>query len=288
MVRRSVFPLTLATLALLGARAANADAITLTGNASQDFNPNTNPSVQVLPIDSNPLQTIAETPVMEQNNMITGWAVKDLRLAYNSSTDTMYVGVNSYGISGDADGNGNPGTVSPAVQAQDPGFQDLANFGGSKSITVAFAAANPSNPNQPGAPIAVAGVPATKSEAGSGTDGFNVASYNPNGGGIQSNYGSTLTGHVGSLAFNPSATNPDFEFTINNFSTIPGLNPSQGFWVELYSGSADDGGVGEQTTSWIHVPAFAAETIPEPTTWMAWALAVGGGAVWQRRRKSTR
>jgi hypothetical protein len=284
MVRRSAFPVTLATLALLGVRAAHADPITFTGNVAQDMNPNTNTSVQVLPIDSNPLATIAETPYMVQNNIVTGWAVKDLRLSYNSATDTMYVGVNSYGISGDADGNGNPGTVNPNVLAQAPGFQDLPNLGGTKSITVGFAANNPTDPSQPGTPAFVAGVPADKSQAGTGIDGFTVAKYDGNGGGIQSDYGSTLTGHVGALAFNPSAQNPDFEFTISNFSKIPGFDPSQGFWIQLYSGSADDGGVGEQTTTWVHVPAFAAEAIPEPTTWLAWSLVLGGGAIWRRRR----
>jgi hypothetical protein len=192
--------------------------------------------------------------------------------------------VNSYGISGDADGNGNPGTVDP----NDPNFvhgQDLPNFGGTKSITVAFAANNATNPNLPGTPLVVAGVPADKTTAGSGIDGFTVANYANNGGGIENNYGSTLTGHVGNLAFNPSASNPDFEFTIPNFSTIPGLNTAQGFWIKLYSGSADDGSVGEETSAWIHVPALAAESIPEPATWLAWTL-LGTGAAWRRWRKS--
>ena len=116
MVRRSGFPCTLATLALLGlaVQAAWADPITLTGNAANDFNPNTNSSVQVFPIDSDPLQTIAETPYMLANNRITGWAVKDLRLAMDSS-GTLSVGVNSYGIAGDADGNGNPGAADLAA-----------------------------------------------------------------------------------------------------------------------------------------------------------------------------
>ena len=247
MVRRSVFPWTLATLALLGVRAACADPITLTGFAATDFNPNTNPNVQVLPLDSNPLQTIAQDPYMIANHEITGWAVKDLRLALNSTSGTLYVGVNTYGIAGDADGNGNPGTANP----KDPAFngggaQDLPNFGGTKSIMVAFAAVNPNNPSVPGTTLVVAGVPADKSTAGTGIDGFTVAKYAGTNAGIEDNSGATLTGHVGNLAFNPSTTNPNFEFTIPNFNSIPGLNPTSGFWVKLYSGSADDGAVGEE------------------------------------------
>jgi hypothetical protein len=284
MVRRSVFLGTVATLALLGVRAAWADPITLTGVVSNDFNPNTNSNVDVFPIDSNPLMNIAETPYMIANNRITGWAVKDLRLGFDPGSGTMSVGVNSYGIAGDADGNGNPGTVDP----KDPNFvhgQDLPNFGGNKSITVAFAPNNPNNANLPGSPLVVAGVPADKTTAGSGIDGFTVANYAGNGGGIENNYGSTLSGHVGSLAFNPSASNPNFEFTIPNFATIAGLSVNQGFWVKLYSGSADDGSVGEESSAWIHVPALAAESIPEPATWLAWTL-LGGGAAWRRWRKA--
>jgi hypothetical protein len=283
MVRRSVFPWTVATLALLGVRVASAAPINLTGSVAQDFNPLTNPNVQSFGIDSNPASNIYQTPYMLQNNEVTGWAVKDLRLAYDPTSHTMSVGVNTYGIAGDADGNGNPGTVNPA----DPGFAhglDQANLGGQKSITVAFAANNPGNPTQPGTPLFVAGVPADKSAAGTGIDGFNVASYKGVTAGIQNNYASTLDGHVGTLAFDPSSAHPNFEFTVSNFNTIPGIDPSAGFWVKVYAGSPDDGSVGEENSQWIHVPAFAAETIPEPTTWLAWTLLVGGGAIWKRSK----
>jgi hypothetical protein len=286
MVRRSGFPWTLATLALLGlaGQAAWADPIAFTGNAANDFNPNTNSSVDVLPVDANPLLNIAETPYMLANNRITGWAVKDVRLAMGSS-GTLSVGVNSYGIAGDADGNGNPGAADPNDSNFQHGGQDLPNFGGTKSITLALAGLNASNPSQPGTPILVAGVPGDKSTAGSGLDGFTVASYAGKNAGIEDNYGATLTGHVGNLAFNPSASTPDFEFTIPNFTSIPGLNASSGFWVKLYSGSADDGAVGEENTAWIRVPALAAESIPEPSTWLAWTL-LGAGAAWQARKKT--
>jgi hypothetical protein len=287
MVRRSVFALTLATLALLGARDAWADPIAFTGVAGNDFNPNTNANVQVFTIDGDPANNIFETPYMLANNRITGWAVKDLRLAMDPTSHTLSVGVNTYGIAGDADGNGNPGTVDP----NDPDFvhgQDQPHLGGQKSITVAFAANNPSNPAVPGTALIVAGVPADKTTAGTGTvDGFNVAAYAGNNAGIQNNYGAPLTGHIGDLAFDPSSQHPSFEFTIPNFSSIPGLNPAEGFWVKLYAGSPDDGSVGEEKSQWIHVPAFAPETIPEPATWMAWSL-LGGGVLWRRRHRQPR
>jgi hypothetical protein len=284
MVRRSVFPWTVATLALLGIRATEAAPINFTGFVAQDFNPNTNPDVQTFTIDTDPANNIYQTPSMLAHNQVTGWAVKDLRLAFDSSTNTMSVGVNTYGIAGDADGNGDPGTVTT------PDFLhglDQPHLGGQKSITVAFAANNPGDPNHPGTPVVVAGVPADKSTPGAiGTDNFDVAGYKGINAGIQNNYGTPLSGHMGALAFDPSSSHPNLEFTIPNFNTIPGIDPAAGFWVKIYAGSPDDGSVGEENSQWIRVPSFASETIPEPATWLAWTLLVGGGAVWRRQRKS--
>lgn len=284
MVRRSVFPWTVATLALLGIRVASAAPMTFTGFVEQDFNPNTNQDVQKFVIDTDPFNNVYHTPYMIQQNAVTGWAVKDLRLAYDSSSNSMAVGVNTYGIAGDADGNGDPGGVSAA----DPDFKhglDQPHLGGQKSITVAFAQNNPGDPNSPGTPVIVAGIPADKTTAGPGLDGFNVARYKGLAAGIQNNYGATLGNNLGTLAFDPSKDHPGFEFTVNNFNQIPGLDPKAGFWIKVYAGSPDDGSVGEESSQWIRVPSFAPETtIPEPAAWLAWSLIVGGGAVWRRRR----
>jgi hypothetical protein len=286
MVRRNVLPWTLATFGLLGigVRAASADPISFTGFAQNDFNPLTNTNVQVLPIDADPLNNIAETSQMLTNKIITGWAVKDLRLSYDAGSKTMAVGVHTYGVAGDIDGNGTVGTINTA----DPGLkfsQEPTNLGGHDSITVAFAANNPQNPSTPGAQLLVAGVPQQKIDGNTALDGFTVASpTSPNGAAIELNYGQTLTGHVGTLAFDPSSQHPNFEFTIPNFSTIPGIDPAAGFWVKVYSGSPDDLPVGEENSQWIHVPAFAPQTIPEPATWLAWTLA-GGGLAWRRVRR---
>ena len=99
--------------------------------------------------------------------------------------------------------------------------------------------------------MVVAGVPADKTTAGTwALDGFNVASFKAQSIGaqtigIENSYGATLTNNLGTLAFDPSAAHPGFEFTISNFSKIPGLNPANGFWVELYAGSTSDVIAGE-------------------------------------------
>jgi hypothetical protein len=283
MVRRNAFRCTLATLALLGATAASAGPVTLTGNVASDFNP-TNPDVHVSPVDSNPLMNMVQLPSETSLGIINGYAIKDIREAYDSKTDTLYIGLNTYGVAGSATGL-DPTTAQGkyfATVLAHAGGHDPANIGGNKSITVGFAANNPNDSSQPGQIIALAGVPA--GNKGSGLDGFTVAKYAGLNVGMQNNYGATLTNNLGSLAFNPDAAHPNFEFTIKNFSTIsPSLDPSVGFWIRAYAGSPDDGPVGEETTVF-HVPALAQQVVPEPTTWMAWSLLAGAAAVRLRRR----
>ncbi len=79
------------------------------------------------------------------------------------------------------------------------------------------------------------------------------------------------------LAYDPTPAYPELEFTIKNFSQIAGLDPSNGFWIEMCAGSAVDG-VGEAGLAWSKIPITAAQNIPEPTTWLAWTLVAGAAA----------
>ncbi len=45
---------------------------------------------------------------MTNQGIINGYAIKDMRLAYNSQTDELAIGVNTYSIAGSAIGNGGP------------------------------------------------------------------------------------------------------------------------------------------------------------------------------------
>jgi hypothetical protein len=283
MVRRNVFGWTLAILALLGARPAAAGPLLGTGNVEQDFNPTTNPNVFVLPVSSTPSQ-VAQTPWMATNGWVSGWNIKDIRTNYDRANDTLYVGVNFFGIAGDAYGSGSPGS-----QDTNHGGIDLAHLGGRKSITLAFAPDSPNNPAAPGAPAIVAGVPTDKSKAGPGIDGFQVAKYQvpqtagTNDPGINHDYGQILADHMGNLAFDPSKDHPGFEFSITHFSTIPGLDPTKGLWISAYAGSLDDL-VGESAVPFTRIPNPSAQQIPEPATVLTWSLVVAG-AGWHLRRR---
>lgn len=220
---------------------------------------------------------------------MSGWNMKDFRLRYDPDTDTLAVGVNFYGIAGDADGDGNPNTTNPAMLAA--GGLDHPNFGGDESITVAF------DFNGDGRMNLYAGIPADKTAAGPGPLGFTVAGPRPPEDaatrpklGIQHQYGPTLPEHLGVLAFEPSADHPDFAFTINNFSQVPGVVRTLDgfpFRMRAYAGSVDDVGSGEDlfaSEGFILVPDLP-RPIPEPTTWLVWGIGIAA-AIGARTRRS--
>jgi hypothetical protein len=289
MVRLRLIRLSFATLALLGARPALSAPITFTGFVENDFS-STNPNVTVTPVYSSPLD-IGEAPFIPGNGWVSGWAVKDIRTSYDPKTDTLYVGIDTFknasgspAIVGDADGNGNPGQASK--QMADAGGVDTPNLGGHKSVAVAFAPDGPHGPSSPGTPVLIAGVPADKSATGPGLDGFNVATYKNTSLGIEYNFGQTLTSNLGTLAFNPSAQHPGFEFTVTNFSKVAGLHPQNGYWISLYAGSTDDVVVGESSLDLTRIPLLGEQEIPEPSTVLAWSLVAGGGLALRRLRRA--
>ncbi len=288
MVGRKLLRLSLIAPALLWAQSVKADPITLTGNVATDFNPATNSSVIVIPHSTVP-DHIAQPAWMTSAGLVSGWNIQDVRLDYNAKTDTLYVGVNTFGIAGNVDGNGTPGTPNPQLTAA--GGSDPANWnapGSDKSMALGFAPATlTSTPNNPPSPVIVAGIPGNKAQAGTGLDGFTVAKYAPTGGSGSTNFdlvtsfGSTLTAGMGNLAFQPSALTPGFEFTITNFSKLLGSNPANGFYV-----SAQDGSINSVVTGKDYVPStlIEAQQIPEPTTWVVWSGLAAAGLAWARRR----
>jgi hypothetical protein len=288
MARRCLF-WGLAFLVVVVSRPALAGPITFTGNVQQDFSaPNVTGNINSSPVTvmNNPLD-VGEASFIPANGWVSGWAINNVQLSYNSTNDTMYVGLagfknasGQYAIFGDADGNGDPGAASKQMTAM--GGIDTANMGGDKAVAVALAPYNPTNPNVPGAPTLIAGIPGDKSLAGSGIDGFNVAKFSNSTNLLQNSFGSSISGVSGALAFNPSAAHPELEFSISNL-TKSGINPSQGFWMEMYAGSGQDVVAGEAGLVWTYVPPFEPQQIPEPATWLVWA-GLAGGLAWRRYR----
>ena len=292
MVRSRLCFLGLAALALWSARPASAASITLTGNVANDFSA-TNPNVNITPVSNNPAN-IGQAAFMTQNGWVSGWAVSDIRSAYDATTDSLYVGINTFknsqgtrAIVGDSDGNGNPGVASPQMTAQ--GGIDSPNLEGRKSVDVAFAPDGPNGQSSPGNAVIIAGVPADKTgmpaTVASAQDYFLVSMYKGVNLGLGYNYGQALPNLNGGLAFNPSAQTPGFEFTIKHFSTS-GLDATKGFWIKAYAGSPDDVVAGEAALAYTRIPAFQGQEVPEPTTVLLWSAVAGGAFLHRSRRKA--
>ena len=303
MVGRRMLCWSALAIGLLSGRTAIADGINFTGNVPADFgysNPtitsssgeyaqvnSTTPNTSVIQLseDLNPTH-IAQPTWMTDSGLVSGWNFHNIAVSYNAQNDTLYVGFNTWGIAGNVDGNGTPGT--PNAQLTQAGGTDAANFGGDKSMAVGI---TPLNGTQP---TIVAGIPGNKAYAGTGLDGFTVATRMPSSASnhdLVDSFGSTIAAAAGSnLAFDPGAQHPGFEFTIANFSKVLGYNPLDGFSI-----SAQDGSVNSIVTGKDYVPStqvtFTApqyppsppNTAPEPTTWLAWLL-LAGGAGWRYRR----
>jgi len=209
-----------------------------TGDVEADF---TGPGVLVIP-DPSGVGDVG-LPLNASPGIVSGWDMVDLRLAYDAAADTLYVGINTFGIAGDADGDGSPGGASAWLV--DYGGTDNPGLGSTESIAVYL------DLNQDGTYDVIAGVPATGD-----ITGFTVANFSGFPGSPGSAFGTPLPTHTGTLHANPSAGDPDFEFTILNFSTVPGQDASLGgFIVSAFMGSLQDDGIGEDYIQYDQSPS---------------------------------
>lgn len=256
--------------------------IQFTGFVVQDFNPALNQTVYVTPVSSNPL-TIGQSDWITNRGWVSGWSIQDIRTNYDEESDTFYVGVNTFA---NAHGQYAPFGQANGDPTGTPAPYDPANLGGDKSFALAIAPINPANLSRPGAPVVIAGIPADKTMAGPGINGFTVSRFDSSraAAGLAYQFGAVMPQHTGDLAFNPSPAHPQLEFTIKNFSKIPGLDPSAGYWISAYAGSSLDGVAGEAYLDWSRIPSNAELLIPEPTTLVAWSLLAAAAAIRFRSR----
>jgi len=244
-MRQYSIPACLGLIVLALGRPAPADMIQLTGNVARDFPAASNP-VNSFTIPGRP-GSVAESPYIARNGWTTGFLIDAARFTYDKATDSLFVGIQTRSITGDADGNGDPGRTS--AQMASAGGINFAHFGGDKSLTIAFANSGP------GTATFVAGIPADKSLGDvRNTNEFTVATYNNDPRGLAYSYGSILDNHVGQLAVDPSASRPNFEFSLTHVSQIPGFNPSASFFVDIYLGSQRAIVVGKESLYWTQVP----------------------------------
>jgi hypothetical protein len=164
----------------------------------------------------------------------TGWDIKDLRLYLDANI--MYIGINVQTILGDADGDGDPSVTSAYLGGY--GGTDIPNLGGTESAAVYF------DLNQDGTWDVISGISGVTDYYGFSVNVFTYSAtppyFSP-----PVNFGTPLPTHTGSVSPNPSSSDPDLEFTITNWSTLPGQDVSPGFTVGARLGSGDDDGIGE-------------------------------------------
>jgi hypothetical protein len=284
MVGRNVFRYFLAVVAIVGARPAVAGPITFTGNVSADFGITTaGQSTSTVTVISSPTTLAPKSSTGTDgaallNGVAPGDAFKQIAVDYDSANNTLYVGVQTWGVAGNA------------------GTATIANGNG---MVLGFSSLNggtynPANLSAPSFVAGTANVATGESNAaagrGAGLDGFNVTTYTggtvPGTMNLLTGFGKTISAGMGSLAFNPSSATPGYEFSISNFSSVLGADPSKGFVIMAQDGEVNVTtskdvliGVGEQ--------AQKIAATPEPTTLMVWA-GLAGGMAWGYRRRSRR
>jgi hypothetical protein len=216
---------------------------TFTGNAPADFGglPDT-----VAVTDPGGVGDVGVPIPPAPSGTVSGWDVAVLYLNYDHATDTLYVGVDTFGICGDADGDGNPGGTSGWLAGL--GGMDLADLSGTESFCLLIDTNNDyvSGIGGPGIDVVV-GVNSANDITTFGAYNFVGDPLNP-----QVGFGAALPNTV-TLYANPSAAAPDMEFSIANFSTLPNASFTPGqafsFQINLFMGSLQDNGVGEDYIS---------------------------------------
>lgn len=197
----------------------------------------------------------------------SGWDVAAIYFDYDHDTDIMYIGIDCHTtICGDADGDGNPGSMAGGTGTDYPDLDQDETF--TLLLDTNLNADGAGNGDFEAA-VGVAG----------NTDitDFGTYSYTNGGlvGGAQHYYGPSYNATNPTVLFaNPSTAQPDLEFSIANFSTLPNFNFTPGdrfsFNIYLFAGSTSDQIVTEES---LPDTGVAQVTIP--------GLATIGDYVWE-------
>jgi hypothetical protein len=201
----------------------------------------------------------------------SGFDIQDLAVTYTPSDDTLSIGLNGPPasptttqsvIAGDADDNGNSGTVNPNVTAVEPSFQDFPDFGGSEfegafldlrgtgyaDIVAGYSATDPRSPKQYQVAEAVVNTSLPPSTPGFGTE---------------------LPGFEGNVYTVNSFKHPSLEFSISHFSELyqqvtgKPLTSTSVIAIGGFGGSANDTGISECFFPQQNI-VLSAATLPPP------------------------
>jgi hypothetical protein len=237
-------------------------SVNFTGNVATDFTGTVNNGVVIFNGSNTPN---IQHPIIPSNLQpyihVSGFDLAEIRVSYDAALDTLYVGFNQPPsgnpgqpgpvIAGDADDNGNAGTVNPAVELAAPGFTEFTALGGPEEMA-AFLTFNGT-----GVPQVVAGFspnppPATPSDP-MPPKPYQVALAIPNPSnpkGIPA-FGTSLPFNTGDVFLFNSPAHPNLEFSIAHFSELyqaetgKPLTPSSTIQIGGFAGSPDTIGVSD-------------------------------------------
>jgi hypothetical protein len=229
-------------------------SVNFTGNVATDFPATTSPGVVVLPDNASVTHpTIASNlqPIVK----VSGFDISGMRVTYTPANDVLSIGIEQPPsqqagqpgpvIAGDADNNGNDGTVNPAVTAVAPTFQDYPDFGGSEymaafldlqgtgyaDVLAGYAINDPRSPKEYQVAQAIVNTSAPPSTL--------------------PDFGTSLPQFTGNVYKVNSPAHPNLEFAINDFSKLylaetgKALTPNSQIGLGSFAGSGEDTGIGE-------------------------------------------
>ncbi len=203
-------------------------AVNFTGNVITDFPATQQPGVVVLPDNAAVIHPIFATNTPQQQQVaniikVSGFDIKEIRLSYTPADDSLSIGLGQPNnqistparpvLAGDADNNGDSGTVNPAVSALIPGFQDPGSLGGSETMG-AFLKLNPLSQYD-----IVAGYSSNAISPKQYTVAMAQDASTP---GVfpGSNFGTSLPTNTGNVFLVNDQSHPNLEFSIRNFSVL--------------------------------------------------------------------
>ena len=202
-------------------------AVNFTGIAATDIPDSTAPGFAIVR-DNNVVPI--RNPQLNALIKVSGFDIDAIRLQYTANDDILSVAIQQPPnqkttpqlpvIVGDADNNGDGGTVDPAVRLVQPLFQDFPTLGGSETMGVFFDFNNDSIPD------VVAGIPNTPGAGKLYTVATAVTSSDPmQAASTAPGFGTPLTDFTGGAFLRDNdPTQGAFEFQITQFSSLYNLN----------------------------------------------------------------
>ena len=166
---------------------------------------------------------------------VSGYDIRSLHLWWDEVTDELHVGIESFGVCLDADGDGDPDATSLELSAM-LGVDEI-NGAATESVSVFF------DLDEDGTYDVIVGVSGDDDFSTFGVYEFAGVPFAP-----PFAFGDEIPGRLAGPFAVPSVSAPDLEFTISDFSTFStssGGDTGPNFVVAAYMGSYSDDGIAE-------------------------------------------